>query len=67
MPGQRLKALSAIIAVSTVLGACSSLMESKPYDEQQMRQRVIDDQARMYREQEPVNAPITFYEAAARA
>lgn len=67
MPGQRLKALSAIIAVSTVLGACSSLMESKPYDEQQMRQRVIDDQARMYREQEPVSAPITFYEAAARA
>lgn len=67
MPGHRVTALSAIIAASLLMGACSALKEAEPYDEQEMRQRVIDDQARMYREQEPVTTPITFYEAAARA
>lgn len=67
MPAHRLKTLSAMIAASMVLAACSSLKESEPYNEQEMRQRVIDDQARMYEQQEPVTGPITFYEASARA
>lgn len=66
MPAYALKCLSATITVSILLSACSAF-EPKPYTEEEMRQRVIDDQARMYKEQEPVNGPITFYEASARA
>ncbi|MGF6395398.1 TolC family protein [Pseudomonas plecoglossicida] len=66
MPALPLKSLSAFTAVSVLLSACSAF-EPKPYSEDEMRQRVIDDQARMYKEQEPVNGPITFYEASARA
>ncbi|MFV3415798.1 TolC family protein [Pseudomonas sp. NY15436] len=66
MPAYALKCLSATITVSIFLSACSAF-EPKPYTEEEMRQRVIDDQARMYREQDPVSGPITFYEASARA
>lgn len=66
MPAYALKCLSATITVSILLSACSAF-EPKPYTEEEMRQRVIDDQARMYKEQEPVSGPITFYEASARA
>ncbi|KJJ97883.1 membrane protein [Pseudomonas sp. 21] len=66
MPAYALKCLSATITVSLFLSACSAF-EPKPYTEEEMRQRVIDDQARMYKEQEPVSGPITFYEASARA
>ncbi len=66
MPAYALKCLSATITVSILLSACSAF-EPKPYTEEEMRQRVIEDQARMYKEQEPVNGPITFYEASARA
>ncbi len=66
MPAYALKCLSATITVSILLSACSAF-EPKPYTEEEMRQRVIEDQARMYKEQEPVGGPITFYEASARA
>lgn len=66
MPRQPLKLLSAAIASSLLLGACSA-MKPHEYTEEESRQRIIRDQAQMYAEQEPVSAPITFYEAAARA
>ncbi|MFM0720834.1 TolC family protein [Paraburkholderia strydomiana] len=50
----------------TVLTGCKSL-EPQPATHDQIRQRVVDDQIAMYDAQEPVTAPITFYEAAARA
>ena len=50
MPAYALKCLSATITVSVLLSACSAF-EPKPYTEEEMRQRVIDDQARMYKEQ----------------
>ena len=62
MPAYALKCLSATIASTVLLAACSQF-EPKPYTQDEMRQRVIEDQARMYKEQEPVNGPITFYEA----
>lgn len=58
--------LGTALFAGLMLVACSA-MQPKPFTEQEMRQRVIDDQARMYREQEPVTGPISFYEAAARA
>ncbi|MBM7061855.1 TolC family protein [Pseudomonas sp. UL073] len=61
-----MKHLNVAIAASVLLVGCSSL-EPQPYSEQENRQRIVDDQARMYADQEPVTAPITFYEAAARA
>ncbi|ERL52639.1 TolC family protein [Halomonas huangheensis] len=59
-------ALGAAIAASLTLSACSSL-EINPYTEEEVRQRAISDQAKMYTAQEPIAHPITFYEAAARA
>ncbi|WP_417329981.1 TolC family protein [Halomonas cupida] len=59
-------ALGAAIAASLTLSACSSL-EVDPYTEEEVRQRAISDQAKMYSAQEPITQPITFYEAAARA
>lgn len=61
-----LKTLSTFTAVSVLLSACSAF-QPKPFTEDEMRQRVVEDQARMFKEQEPVNGPITFYEASARA
>ena len=54
------------LASALLLSACSSL-DPKPSTEEENRQRILADQSRMYGEQEPVTAPITFYEAAARA
>ncbi|WP_212625521.1 TolC family protein [Pseudomonas sp. PP3] len=58
--------LSTALASAVLLSACSSL-EPKPSTDEENRQRIIADQSRMYSGQEPVTAPITFYEAAARA
>jgi outer membrane protein TolC len=58
--------LSTAIASALLLSACSST-EPKPSTDEENRQRIIADQSRMYSGQEPVTAPITFYEAAARA
>lgn len=53
-------------AATVLLGACST-QKARPYTEDQLRERVVQDQQRMYADQEPVTAPITFYDAAARA
>jgi len=66
MPVQKLKTLSLAVTSAILLSACSS-MHPQPYSEQEARERIVADQLTMYAEQEPVTAPITFYEAAARA
>ncbi|EJN32815.1 outer membrane protein [Pseudomonas sp. GM78] len=58
--------LSSALVSTLLLSACSSL-EPKPATEEENRQRILADQSRMYSGQEAVTAPITFYEAAARA
>ncbi|SAL77822.1 Outer membrane efflux protein [Caballeronia arvi] len=49
-----------------ILAGCSSL-QPQPVTTDQIRDRVVTDQLSMYEAQEPVNGPITFYQAAARA
>ncbi|MDH4581563.1 TolC family protein [Pseudomonas sp. BN415] len=66
MPRHPLKLLSAAIASVLLLSACSA-MKTQEFTEDENRQRIVRDQAQMYADQEPVTAPITFYEAAARA
>ena len=50
-----------------LLGACASVTDTEPITKDEYQRRVVNDQAQMYGAQEPVNGPITFYEAAARA
>ena len=66
MPSRSPKALSIAIATSLLLGACSAI-DPRPYNKEEKNERILGDRAHMYGQQEPVNAPITFYEAAARA
>ncbi len=66
MPSHTPKALSIIIATSLFLSACSAI-NPRPYSEEEKSERILDDRAQMYGQQEPVKTPITFYEAAARA
>jgi outer membrane protein TolC len=66
MHRQATRVFSSAISCAVLLSACSAL-EPKPYNEAQTRQRIMADQARMYQQQEPVSAPLTFYDAAARA
>jgi len=65
MPIQTLKT-PVSLCVALLLAACSSAVKEQPYTEDQNQERARSDQVRMYGEQEPVNGPITFYEAAAR-
>jgi outer membrane protein TolC len=58
--------LGTAMACAVLLSACSSL-EPKPATDDENFHRIINDQSRMYSDQETVTAPITFYEAAARA
>ena len=66
MPKTATRLLSSALVSTLLLSACSSL-EPKPSTEEENRQRILADQSRMYSGQEAVTAPITFYEAAARA
>lgn len=66
MPTNATRFTITALTSALILSACASL-EPQAITEEQNRQRIVDDQARMYRDQEPVTAPITFYEAAARA
>ncbi|HET6555389.1 MAG TPA: TolC family protein [Dyella sp.] len=64
---KRALTISTMCCVLTMaLSACVS-QQPKPYTQDEINKRVVDDQARMYENQEPVAHPITFYEAAARA
>ena len=66
MPKPAARHVATVLASALLLSACSSL-EPKISTEDENRERLVSDQARMYAGQEPVTAPITFYEAAARA
>ncbi|MCY1274177.1 type I secretion outer membrane protein, TolC family [compost metagenome] len=66
MPFNRSSPLSLAIASTLLLGACTA-MEPKPFTEQERDARIASDRTSMYGQQEPVSAPITFYEAVARA
>ncbi len=48
------------------LTGCGSLAP-EPFQSEEVRERVKQDRIEMYADQEPINAPITFNEAAARA
>ncbi len=59
-------ALISLTAFVFLLSACSAL-QPQPLARKDFQKKVVEDQARMYADQEPLNGPITFYEAAARA
>ncbi len=48
------------------LSGCSSL-SPEPFEMNEVRERVAQDREQMFADQEPITAPITFHEAAARA
>jgi outer membrane protein TolC len=60
----RLKSLTACVALA--LAGCSTV-SPVPYTEDELKERVHQDQQVMYIDQEPIAAPIGFHEAAARA
>lgn len=49
-----------------LLSACGSLTPV-PYTANEIKDRVVVDRGLMYADQEPINKPLTFHEAAARA
>jgi PBP1b-binding outer membrane lipoprotein LpoB len=59
MPKHATRFISSALASALLLSACSSL-EPKPSTDEENRQRILADQARMYSGQEPVIAPITL-------
>ena len=52
--------------LALVLSGCGSL-SPKPYESQEIRDRVTQDRIQMYADQEPINGPFTFHDAAARS
>ncbi len=62
----RYSTLSLAILGTLSLTACSSL-EPTAYTQNDVSERIVQDRAAMYAEQEPVRAPIGFHEAVARA
>lgn len=54
------------MALSVMLAGCGALTP-QPYTNDELRDRVELDQLNMFGDQEPVSAPISFYEAAARS
>lgn len=60
------RGLLATASLPLLLAGCGAL-SPHPYTEEEVRSRVEADRAGMFAEQEPVSAPISFHEAAARA
>ena len=58
--------LLAASCLSIFLSGCGSL-SPVPFQSEEVRERAHQDLLQMYADQEPITAPITFYEAAARA
>lgn len=57
---------AAIAAALTLTAGCRSIVPPPP-DPAELRKTLDEDRGRMYGQQEPVTAPITFYDAVARA
>ena len=55
-----------LCSLPILLAACGSVTP-KPFSSADIQQRRAQDQQQMYAQQEPVSAPITFHDAAARA
>lgn len=55
-----------IASAGVWLMGCGSLSPT-PFTQEEISQRVIEDQLNMYSDQEPINGAIDFYQAAARA
>ncbi|CAG2139120.1 TolC family protein [Cupriavidus numazuensis] len=55
------------LACTLLATACTAARTPAPYTQDEVRQRAAEDRRDMYLDQEPVDHPITFYEAAARA
>jgi outer membrane protein TolC len=60
------KSLPLLLGSVVLLSACGALTPT-PYTQDEIKDRVVTDRARMFTDQEPVTGPITFHEAAARA
>lgn len=58
--------LLAITASAFILTGCGSV-QPNPYTSEDLAERIGEDRLQMYADQEPITAPITFEEAAARA
>ena len=58
--------LLVLACASTLLAGCGALTPV-PYTTEELRDRVALDRMQMYADQEPINGPISFHEAAARA
>ncbi|MBB3102251.1 TolC family protein [Azomonas macrocytogenes] len=61
----RVRALT-VLSLSVALASCGSLAP-KSFTDEEIRSRVEQDRQVMYADQEPITAPISFHEAAARA
>lgn len=59
-------ALLVAAGLSVTLSGCGSI-SPVPFTQDEITERVAEDRLMMYADQEPIAAPITFYEAAARA
>lgn len=60
------KTLLAASCLGLLLSGCGSLAPV-PFQSEEVRERVQQDRLEMFADQEPITAPITFHEAAARA
>ncbi len=56
----------ALSCLALALAGCGAI-QPKPFTATEIEDRVAGDRIQMYADQEPINAPIDFYEAAARA
>lgn len=55
-----------IVCTAALLVGCSSLAPT-PFSADEIQDRVAEDRLQMYADQEPIDGPINFHEAAARA
>jgi outer membrane protein TolC len=62
----RYSSLSLAIVSALTLAGCANFAP-KPYSHDQVSERIVQDRASMYADQEPVTAPIGFHQAVARA
>src|SRR5690606_31333244 len=56
----------ALSCLTLALVGCGAI-QPKPFTEAEIKERVANDRIQMYADQEPIAAPIDFYEASARA